>query len=117
MCQAQLIKLLMEGLYNCRELAEQTGLHYVTVLQYTRELHEAGAAHICMWQKDNRGRDLIKVYKLGEGKNAKRRSMSPAERQLRYRNKLRQQKMQQVVAGKAEFVDRGNGQVGFEELK
>lgn len=89
LAQANLIKLLLEGTYNCRELAEQTGLHYVTVLQYTRELHRAGAAYICMWDTDCRGRALIKIYKLGEGKDAKRSKLTPAERQARHRLKMK----------------------------
>lgn len=44
--QAHLIALMLDGIYTCKELAEETGLHYVTVLQYTRELHRAGAAYI-----------------------------------------------------------------------
>jgi predicted ArsR family transcriptional regulator len=86
-CQAQVIKLLLDGVYTCQELAEQTGLHYVTVLQYTRELHAAGAAHICAWEKDGRGRDVIKIYKIGEGKDAKKKKMTPAERQAKSREK------------------------------
>jgi predicted ArsR family transcriptional regulator len=85
--QAQLIKLLLEGTYSCAELAEMTGLHYVTVLQYTRELHRAGAAHICMWDKDGRGRDLTKIYKLGVGKDVKRQRMTGAEKQRKYKAK------------------------------
>lgn len=83
--QAQLIKAMLDGVYTCEELAEETGLHYVTVLQYTRELHAAGAAHICAWDKDSRGRDVIKIYKIGEGKDAKRKKMTPAERQAKSR--------------------------------
>ena len=85
--QAQLIKLLLEGTYSCVELAEMTGLHYVTVLQYTRELHRAGAAHICMWDKDGRGRDLTRIYKIGVGKDVKRQRLSAAERQRKYKAK------------------------------
>lgn len=117
--QAQLIKLLLEGVYTCKDLAELSGLHYVTVLQYTRELYEAGAAHICMWQKDNRGRDMIKIYKLGEGVDKRRQRMSAAERQAKYRKKVKnivmQTKLQQVLAGNAEFIDHNNGQVGYKE--
>lgn len=85
--QAQLIKAMLDGTLTCQELAEETGLHYVTVLQYTRELHAAGAAHICCWEKDSRNRDSIKVYKIGEGKDAERQSMTPAQRQARSRAK------------------------------
>ena len=96
--QAQLIKAMLDGTMTCQELAEHTGLHYVTVLQYTRELHAAGAAHICCWEKDCYGRDSLKVYKIGEGKDAKRQKMSMAERQARYRSKLRNIEMNQRMA-------------------
>lgn len=42
MSQAQLIKLLLDGDRTCAELADESGLHYVTVLEYCRELHKAG---------------------------------------------------------------------------
>lgn len=95
--QAQLIKLLMEGTYTCQELADETGLHYVTVLQYTRELHRVGAAHIAAWEKDPRGRDLAKIYKLGEGNDKKRQRKTQAERQIAYRAKKRQIKVLELL--------------------
>jgi len=85
--QAQLIKALLDGVYTCMELAEITGLHYVTVLQYTRELHSAGAAYICAWEKDSRGRDSIKIYKIGEARDAQRKRMTAAQRQAKSRTK------------------------------
>lgn len=96
--QALLIKLLLEGVYTCEQLAEETGLHYVTVLDYTRELHRVGAAHISSWEKDARGRDVVKVYRLGAGKDAKREKLTPAQRQARYRAKVRQLDMIQRLA-------------------
>lgn len=97
--QAQLIKLMLEGTYSCQELADETGLHYVTVLTYTRELHRAGAAHISMWEKDDRGRDIIKIYKIGVGKDAKRYRSTSAERQRRLREKRKAMAMNQMLAG------------------
>ncbi len=78
---AQLIKHMLEGTYSCKELAELTGLHYLTVCQYARELHAAGAAHISSWEKDSRGRDVTRIYKIGEGRDAKRERMTGAQRQ------------------------------------
>jgi hypothetical protein len=98
---AQLVLHMLEGVHTCQELAELTGLHYVTVLQYTRELHAAGAAHICAWEKDIRGRDSIKVYKIGKGRNAKRERMTPAQRAMRYRAKAAHLAMINVMAGGA----------------
>jgi predicted ArsR family transcriptional regulator len=95
--QAHLIKLLLEGTYTCQELANETGLHYVTVLQYTRELHRAGAAHISGWEKDPRGRDLAKIYKLGEGNDKRRHRKSDAEKQVAYRAKKKQIKLMEML--------------------
>lgn len=98
MAYAQLVKLLLEGTYNCTELAQLTGLHYITVLQYTRELHRAGAAFISSWDKDSRGRDIVKIYRLGVGKDARRQSKTQAERQARYRAKRKHIVLMQRMA-------------------
>lgn len=100
MSQAKLIALMLEGVYTCEQLAEETGLHYVTVLQYTRELHRAKAAHISSWEKDSRGRDAIKVYQIGKGRDAKREKMTAAQRQACYQAKKRAHAMCQLFAGK-----------------
>jgi predicted ArsR family transcriptional regulator len=96
------------------ELAEATGLHCVTVQQYMRELRRADAAHISAWEKDSRGRDVIKVYKLGAGKDAKREKLTGAERQARTREKRKAQEMAQVMAGTARYVQAANGRLRFE---
>ena len=97
MAFAQLVKLLLEGTYTCTELAQMTGLHYVTVLHYTREMYRAGAVHITAWEKDARGRDLAKIYKLGEGNDKKRHKYTQAERQIAYRAKKRQIKVLELL--------------------
>lgn len=99
MSQARLIKLLLEGTYTCPELAEMSGLHYVTVLQYCRELHLVGAAHICEWEKDCRGRDNLKIYKLGVGTDKRRSRMTEQEKQARYRSKMQAAKVLRRMAG------------------
>lgn len=85
--QAKLIEAMLDGVYTCEELANVTGLHYATVLHYTRELHRAKAAHILQWEKDSRGRDAIKIYKIGRGKDAKREKLTDNERKARWRQK------------------------------
>ena len=99
--QARLIEAMLDGVYNCMELAEMTGLHYVTVLQYTRELHRAKAAHICNWDKDSKGRDVIKIYKIGRGKDAKREKLTGAQRQARSRQKKRNLEVQAIIGNMA----------------
>ena len=112
--QGVLIKNMLEGTYSCAELAEITGLHYVTVQQYARELHRAGAAHISSWEKDSRGRDVVKIYKIGVGKDAKREKLTGAQRQERVREKRRAQQLAQVMAGTARYVQVANGRLRFE---
>lgn len=86
--QARLIKLLITGGLSCKELAERTGLHYVTVLQYTRELYRAGAVYIHEWHQDTHGRDMIKVYKITTSSHAidaKRFRIADTDKSRRYR--------------------------------
>lgn len=99
---ALLVKAMLDGVYTCIELAQETGLHYVTVLNYTRAMHRAGAAHICRWEPDTRGRHLIKIYKIGAGKDAKRFKLTQAERQARVRLKNKNIALLGMMVGKIE---------------
>lgn len=96
---AQLILHMLEGVHDCKGLAALTGLHYVTVLQYTRELHAAKAAHICAWDQDGRGRDSIKIYKIGPGRDAPRQRRSIAKISRTTREKAKHLDMVQRLAG------------------
>lgn len=91
MVLASLVKELLAGEYTCEELADRTGLHYVTVLRYTREMHRAGAVHICAWRMNSKRLYLKKVYKVGDRQDADkpRPALTCAQRQLRYREKIR----------------------------
>ena len=111
---AKLVKLLLVPLYNCQELADVTGLHYVTVLQYTRELHREGAAHIHHFEQDTRGRDSIRVYKLGPGKDAVRTRLTSVQRSERYRTKRRQALQMAALAGAATCTQQANGRLLYE---
>lgn len=113
---AKLIKAMIPGDLNCQELADETGLHYVTVLEYTRELHKAKAAHIVRWEKDSRGRDGIKVYKLGSGKDAVRQRLTGAERQERVRARRAAAQKAAVLAGTGRYVAAANGRLRFEKV-
>lgn len=97
MAYAHMVELMLDGTHSCQELARATGLHYVTVLDYTRAMHRAGAAHICAWEKDKRGRDLIKVYRIGRGRDAKRHKLSARERSARYREKIKNRELMEKL--------------------
>ena len=98
---AQLIKCLRHGDMSIEEIANETGLHYVTVCDYCVALYRAGEIHISRWEKDKRGRDGIKIYKLGPGKDARRSKLTPAQRQARVRDKKAAASLLQRMAGTA----------------
>lgn len=83
---AKLIKYLAKGTYSLYELADMTGLHYLTVCEYTRALHNERAVRITRWDVDDRGRPIVKIFALGPGPDAKRpAAMSTSERSKKYR--------------------------------
>lgn len=69
---AHLVRLLQDGTRDSWELAAECGLSRLTVQSYCRALRQVGAAHICMWEQDQRGAHTIMIYKLGPGADAKR---------------------------------------------
>lgn len=94
----KLVKALEDGTMSCAELAEETGLHYVTVLDFCRTAHRYRMVHIAMWEKDSRGRPMVKIYKWGNGRNAKRESKPGAERSAAYRAKKKQQQFVNLIS-------------------
>lgn len=113
---AIMVRNMIDGVYTCQDLADITGLHLTTVYQYTRELHNAGAAYITHFEPDARGRHNVKVFKMGIGTDAKRPRMTQVERQARYRAKIAAQQFAMVTAGKGEYIARSNGRKLFQEL-
>lgn len=96
----QLIKLLQEGTRTCAELAEDTGLHKLTVYLYCREFYRAKLIHIAGWEQDMCGRMTMRVYMWGEGKDVKKITISRNERAARY--KKRQKHLQMInITGRA----------------
>lgn len=96
---ALLINALSKGEWTCQELADQIGLHRLTVYQYTKALHKVGMVHIVRWDKDRLGRDCIVVYKLGKGKDVPRGRKTDAQKQADYKKRVAAKAMIQAMAG------------------
>ena len=96
-----LVKLLYEGTRTCYELAEETGLHQLTVYDWVREMHRQGIIHICMWEGE--GRSSMRIFKMGPGKDAprpiKERSRIHAEYRARQKAKTLLQRMAGTLEG------------------
>jgi predicted ArsR family transcriptional regulator len=87
---AKLIRCLQLNPSTLYEMAEESGLHYITVRRYMYALHQENAVHVSGWEKDSRGRDAIKVFKFGAGKDKPRHKFTGVERQRRVRAKKKQ---------------------------
>ena len=94
---AVLIRLLMDGTRTCRELAEETGLHILTVYDYTYHLHKSGAAFIVTW--DGEGRHQTRIYMIGRGKDAPRPSKSRKQIADDYRSRKAAKDLLHRMAG------------------
>ena len=95
----RVIKLLYYNEMTAHDVAEETGLHLVTVSRYIREMHKQKMAHIVGWEKDVKGRDATAVWKFGRGMDKPRARATAAERQRTYKQRLAQKEMIQRMAG------------------
>jgi DNA-binding IclR family transcriptional regulator len=82
---ALLIKALRTGDKSLTDLADASGLHYLTAAHYVRELKKAGEVHVSRLRADTLGRMSVKLFTLGPGIDAKRDPMSARERKRRQR--------------------------------
>ena len=97
MSYAKLIRYLMEGTLTCNELAIATGLHPLTVYQYTRALHKERVIHIAFWEGE--GRSKTKIYMLGNKPDAKRIKKDRSVISREYRERKKQMELNQRMAG------------------
>jgi hypothetical protein len=86
---AESIKYLLDNESTIHQFAEATGFHIVTSGRILRTFHKYKLVHIANWEQDRRGRDSVRVYKWGQGKDVKRFKMTPAQRQQRRRDLLK----------------------------
>lgn len=72
LCLAKLVRALMDDEMSYRDLAEATGLYYLTVVRYVNALHKERVVHLCEYRPDKLGRKCIRVFAWGEGRDVKR---------------------------------------------
>lgn len=95
---AKLIRLLLEGVLDCKALAAESGIHYTTVLSYVAALRTEGAVYIDHWEPDARGAMRVKVYRLGVGVDALQPTYTNAERSKRYRENKKGRALHHAIA-------------------
>jgi len=97
---ARMVKTLMDDEVSSHELAERTGLSYITVLRYIAALHKEKVVHIVEYRRDRLGRQCERVFTLGNAKDVKRVRKSPLELKRESRARLKQIRMNQMLAGR-----------------
>ena len=87
----------MDGTRTCQELADDTGLHKLTIYDWTAVLHKQGVIHICMWEGE--GRSSMRIFKFGPGKDAPRPIKPRSQVYADYKAKQKTKQLLQRMAG------------------
>jgi DNA-binding IclR family transcriptional regulator len=82
------------------ELMDLTGMDRDTVYRWLRELHIQRLIFVESWDQDARGRYVVARYRLGKQKDALRTYADPLKRAREWRARLKQVKMNQMLAGR-----------------
>lgn len=77
-----------------QELADESGMSYYTISKVLRALHKRKAVHIKSWERDIAGRYMVRLWALGQAKDAKR----PARKSSLQRCREYYAKQQQIAA-------------------
>jgi hypothetical protein len=79
MSMAKVTRALLDGPCSVRELQTISGLSNTTLHEYMRALRKEQVVHICAWEKDATGRESLRVFKLGAGKDVPRGKKTKAQ--------------------------------------
>tara|TARA_R110000868_G_scaffold379194_1_gene644967 strand:+ start:111 stop:533 length:423 start_codon:yes stop_codon:yes gene_type:complete len=94
---AVMVFQLIEGA-TVQDIVDESGLSPATVRKYVNAMYNAQALRIIRWDMNTAGRRNVAVYKLeirsSSNKNAKRPTLTPSERQARYKARKRGAKAQ-----------------------
>ena len=94
-----MIKELYEGATKA-ELEQASGLHHNTIYRWMRTMRAQKIVYVQGWERDSRGCNMIPVYKLGDGFDAKRPPrMTPLERTHAYRRRKKLKQIQAALTG------------------
>lgn len=83
-CVDVLLRALEENDMTYKEMAAISGFSVFGLVRIIKRLKQEGLVHVCGYNKDAMGRDTIKIYRYGKGKDAKRSKLPGAEKQRMY---------------------------------
>lgn len=104
MSMAKVTRALLEGPCSVRELQTVSGLSNTTLHEYMRALRKEQVVHICAWEKDATGRESLRVFKLGAGKDVPRGKKTKAQVARECRKRKQDAKLFSLFAEKPAAV-------------
>lgn len=84
-CYEVLMKTLKETDLTYKEMVEISGFTIWSLIKYIKKLHAEEKVHVCGYYKDSIGRETIKIFRYGKGKDAVRNKLSGADKQKNYK--------------------------------
>jgi DNA-binding transcriptional ArsR family regulator len=88
-----MLYLISKEPHSAKELAEETGLYYLTVINHLRPLYQRKLIHIAGWEQDSQNRFSIRLFKFGPGKDAVPPRLSKPEKDKKRRDRKRLAKL------------------------
>jgi hypothetical protein len=84
---AMLLEELLSGPCTAKHLSEHTGMGHRYMCRLIDALHTKRVVHIAGWDKDALGRVAVRVYGLGPGKDAQKKTKPRHQVNREYRAK------------------------------
>jgi hypothetical protein len=76
---------LLRGPCTAQEIADSSGMALLTTQKTLRAMYRRGVVHISGWELDAAGRCTVRVFALGEGKDARKPIKRRSELNRKYR--------------------------------
>lgn len=105
-CVNVLLKELQESDMTYKEMMEVSGFSYFWLIRLIKNLKKEKLVHVCGYYKNIRGQETIKIYRYGKGKDAKRNSLTAAERQKIHRDRKKIQIIPTSLIRVPDYEDR-----------
>lgn len=101
-----MLENLLSGPCTAQEIAESTGMALLTTQKTLRAMYRRGVIHISGWEKDAANRCTVRVFKLGEGRDARKPLTSRSQMNRKYRAKKAMQPLSLIAANGPDYQPR-----------
>lgn len=89
-CVNVLLKALQESDLTYKEMGDISGFSYFWLVKLIKQLKREKVLHVCGYYKDVNGKETIKIFRYGKGRDAKRFKLTGTEKQRNYLRRKQQ---------------------------